>query len=245
MNDWPVNILARFLAVARDPALRELSFEKLSELISQFKRPGKPAPESNGARPQRWQDRLIEERLAAGSTVLDLGCGNGELLARLRDRKQVQGQGIELDAPAVFECVARGVPVYQSDLDMGLRGFNDQSFDYVILEETLQTLHRPIDVLRDMLRVGRRGIVSFPNFASWRVRLYLSLHGRMPITEDLPRPWYDTANIHLFTLQDFLDWAASASVKIAEAHVLVDGNVRPMQENDNLYAEEVLTVVER
>jgi len=246
MSSWPsINILSRFLAVARDPALRELSLDELSELLNDLRHPAPPPPESNGTRPQRWQDHLIEDRIAPGSTVLDLGCGTGELLLRLRDRKQIKGQGIELDAAAVFQCVARGVPVFQSNLDMGLKGFADQSFDYVILEETLQTLHHPIAVLQEMLRVGRRGIVSFPNFAYWRVRMYLALHGRMPVTEELPRPWYDTPNIHLFTLQDFLDWAETAPVRMVETHVLCDGRVRPLQANDSLYAEEVLTVVER
>ncbi len=176
--------------------------------------------------------------------MLDLGCGNGELLARLIQVKGVRGQGIELDAPAVFQCVARGVPVFQSDLDHGLRGFADQSFDYVVLEETLQTLHRPVDVLREMLRVGRRGIVSFPNFAYWRVRLGLAMTGQMPVTVDLPYRWFDTPNIHLFTLQDFLDWARSSNVRIVESFALADGQVRALRDGDNLYAEEVLSVVE-
>ena len=195
--------------------------------------------------PPRWQDTIIESEIPAGASVLDLGCGDGQLLARLIQDKRVRGQGIELDAASVFECIARGVPVLQSDLDAGLKGFADQSFDYVVLEETLQTLHRPADVLAEMLRVGRTGIVSFPNFAHLRVRLSLALTGRMPLTPTLPYKWYDTPNIHLLSLSDFLDWAQEHGATVVRGYALADGRVRPLAADDNLRAEEVLLVVQR
>lgn len=220
-----------------DPALLEMSEEELAALLSR----GRPA----APRPVRWQDPIIEEQIPAGSAVLDLGCGGGELLARLIQNKQVRGQGIELNPDGVFQCVARGVPVFQANLDEGVKELADQSFDYIVLEETLQTLHNPMAVLNEMLRVGRRGIVSFPNFAHWRVRLDLVLRGRMPETDWLPYRWYDTPNIHLFSLQDFLDWSAAGRAKVAAAWVLADGQVRPMRDGDNLHAEEAMLVVEK
>jgi methionine biosynthesis protein MetW len=235
--------LARTLLHEMDPALGRISDQEIESLLERWRHPpGAVAVE----RAARWQDRIIESQIAQGSAVLDLGCGDGQLLARLMRGRRVRGQGIELDADAVLQCVTNGVPVFQSNLDEGLKGFSDGSFDYVVLEETLQTLHRPIEVLQDMLRVGRRGIVSFPNFGFWQVRLDLALRGRMPVTEYLPYRWYDTPNIHLFCLQDFLDWTQSAGVRIVEAHVLTDDQqVRPMRDGDNLYAQEVLCIVER
>ena len=237
-------VVAKLLASATDPALVRLSGDEVLDLLSAVNTPAPLPPGGLGDRPQRWQDQLIEQHIKPGSKVLDLGCGNGELLARLIGHRNVQGQGVELNSEEIYQCVERGVPVFQADLDSGLAGFPDQSFDYVVLEETLQTLHRPIDVLREMLRVGRRGIVSFPNFAYWRVRLDLSLRGRMPITERLPHRWYDTPNIHLFSLQDFSDWAQNNHVRVVEGHVLCEGLVRPLEAGDNLHAEEVLVVVE-
>jgi methionine biosynthesis protein MetW len=228
-----------------DPALVEAITGKAMEFLA---RVGSSAPRLAGpdGKPLlRWQDCLIEQHIPPGASVLDLGCGAGELLAQLMRAKRVRGQGIELDEDAVFECVARGVPVFQSDLDEGLKGFPDLSFDYVVLEETLQTLRRPVDVLQEMLRVGRRGIITFPNFAYWRVRLDLAIRGRMPVTEWLPYRWYDSPNIHLFTLQDLLDWTRQNGVRIIEGHVLAEGTVRPMHEADNLYAEEALMIIER
>lgn len=236
--------VARLFFEKVDPALIGVGSDKLMEFLAHV---GSSAPRRKGPDGQpllRWQDELIEQEIPAGASVLDLGCGGGELLAGLLRRKKVRGQGVELDSEAVFQCVAAGVPVFQSDLDRGLKGFPDHSFDYVILEETLQTLHRPAEVLKEMLRVGRRGIVSFPNFAYWRVRLDLGLRGRMPVTEWLPFRWYDTPNIHLFTLQDFLDWSGGNGVAIAQAHVLAEGQVRRMEPEDNLYAEEALLIIE-
>jgi methionine biosynthesis protein MetW len=240
-----VGKVSRLLFAKTDPALLAAGAGKIEEFLAHV---GSSAPREKGpdGKPLlRWQDAYIEQEIPAGATVLDLGCGCGELLAKLMRDKKVRGQGVERDADAVFECVARGVPVFQTDLDAGLTGFPDRRFDYVILEETLQTLQRPVEMLREMLRVGKRGVVSFPNFAYWRVRLDLGIRGRMPVTEYLPFRWYDTPNIHLFSLQDFLDWAAANQVNIINGYVLAEGQVRPMQPGDNLYAEEALLTVEK
>ena len=224
-----------------DPALPDDVRDMLAGYRAVLSRRNRPRP----AGAERWQDAWIEREIPEGASVLDLGCGEGELLARLTALKKVRGQGIELDAASVIRCVERGVPVFQADLDEGLKGFPDGSFDFVVLEETLQTLHRPLILLEEMLRVGRLGIVSFPNFGCWRVRLSLALEGRMPVTERLPYRWHDTPNIHLFTLQDFLDWAGGAGVQVVRAFALADGEARPMVEGDNLHAEEALLFLAR
>ncbi len=211
----------------------------LAEYHRRLSRPARAAPEG------RWQDDLIVRGIRRGASVLDLGCGGGDLLARLIRRKAVRGQGVELDPPAVMRCVERGVPVFQADLDRGLAGFPDQSFDVVVLEETLQTLHRPREVLREMLRVGRLGIVSFPNFAWWRIRMSLLIEGRMPETDRLPHRWYDTPNIHLFTMQDFLDLVAQEQVTVVRAFAYDDGRARPLKPDDSLNAEEALFFLSR
>lgn len=222
-----------------DPAMRRQGTELLDRYRRSLRRRGARAPA------ERWQDRLIVREIPRGASVLDLGCGAGDLLAELMRRRRVRAQGVELDAAEVVRCVERGVPVFQSDLDQGLAGFPDGSFDYVVLEETLQTLHHPLRVLAEMLRVGRHGIVSFPNFAWWRVRLTLMLEGRMPETERLPYRWYDTPNIHLFTLRDFLDWASRERVSIVKGFAYEDGRTRPLREGDNLDAEEALLFLRR
>jgi methionine biosynthesis protein MetW len=193
----------------------------------------------------RWQDEVIAREIPPGASVLDLGCGDGSLLERLLRERGVRGQGVEIDPEAVFACVERGVPVMQADLDEGLRRFPDRSFDVVVLEETLQTLGNPREMLDEMLRVGRRGMVSFPNFAHWRVAADLVARGRMPVTEWLPCQWYDSANIHPFTLGDLLDWAQATGVRVVAGHVLDGDTVRALGPGDDLHAEEVLVVVER
>ena len=180
-----------------------------------------------------------------GCTVLDLGCGHGDLLKTLMAEKNVRGQGIELDPAAVSACVRRGVAVFQDDIYHGLSKFPDHCYDYVILEETIQTLDRPDQVMLDMLRVGRRGFISFPNFAFWQVRLDLAVRGRMPQTGWLPYNWYDTPNIHNLSIQDFLMWAEDEDINIVEGHVLANGEVRELRISDNLDAEEALLLVER
>ena len=206
------------------------------------RRAARAAPAVTG---RRWQDTLIESLIPAHASVLDLGCGDGQLLSGLIQQKGVRGQGVELDPDAVMQCARRGVPVLQANLDEGLQGFSDACFDYVVLEETLQTLHAPLKVLDEMLRVGKQGIVSFPNFGYWRVRLSLAVDGRMPMTSELPYHWHDTPNIHLFTLQDFHDWVKSSRVRVVKAYAMAEGAVRPLQKDDTLFAEESLFVVAR
>jgi methionine biosynthesis protein MetW len=219
-------------------------FEERAHEVAQLLATRPPSPDRPPSA-ARWQDEIIATEIPLGARVLDLGCGDGALLERLTRQRRVRGQGVEIDPEAVFSCVERGVAVIQADLDEGLRRFPDQVFDVVVLEETLQTLSNPRDMLAEMLRVGRRGIVSFPNFAHWRVLVDLVARGRMPVTEWLPYQWYETANIHPFTLQDLLDWSRDSGVRVVSGYAYADGAVRPLSAEDNLHAEEVLIVVER
>jgi len=217
---------------------------RVAEVVNLARRPAvrqqKAAPP-----PSRWQDDVIVNESPRGARVLDLGCGDGELLERLEKERGVRGQGLEIDLDTVLAAVRRGVSVLHADLGQGLLWFPDQCFDYVVLEETLQTLQNPRLVLSELLRVGRRGIVSFPNFAHWRVIVDLVAHGRMPITPRLPFPWYASENIHPFSLQDLLDWAEASGVRLVSGHSHADGAVRLLRPEDNLHAEEVLVVLER
>ena len=152
---------------------------------------------------RRIDYKLIEDLVPDGSTVLDLACGDGELLGELIAHKHVRGSGVEIDQAAVEKCIGRGLSVFHGDLDAGLADFDDQSHDVVILSLSLQQLRRPRMIVREMVRVGRLAIVSFPNFAHWVPRSQLLLRGRMPVSRDLPYQWWDTPNIHLCTIQDF------------------------------------------
>ncbi|ROR34485.1 methionine biosynthesis protein MetW [Inmirania thermothiophila] len=145
----------------------------------------------------------ISEWIEPGSRVLDLGCGDGTLLEHLGRTRGVSGYGIEIDDESVARCIERGVNVIQRDLDAGLADFDDDAFDYVVMTQTLQAVRYPHRLLAEMMRVGRQGIVTFPNFGHWRVRAQLALRGRMPVTGALPAQWYETANIHLCTVRDF------------------------------------------
>ena len=224
--------------------LPEGSFERRAAEIVALMKAERTRASPEGT-PTRWQEDIISREIPLGASVLDLGCGDGRLLERLIRERDVRGQGVEIDPDQVFLCVERGVPVIQADLGAGLAWCPDKAFDVVVLEETLQTLHNPREMLDEMLRVGRRGIVSFPNFAHYRVVVDLAAHSRMPVTEQLPYRWYDSANIHLLTLRDLLDWASASGVRIVSGHALVDGAPRELREDDDLVAEEVLVVVER
>jgi methionine biosynthesis protein MetW len=229
----------------REPA--PLSVEdlerRLGHLMALMKAPS-PRPRE-GEPSTRWQEELIAKEIPMGASVLDLGCGDGFLLERLIRERNVRGQGVEIDADQVFSCVDRGVPVIQADLGAGLRWCPDKAYDVVVLEETLQTLQKPREVLEEMLRVGKRGIVSFPNFAHFRVVVDLMARGRMPVTPRLPFYWYESANIHLLTLRDWWDWAQSSRVRIVSGYALVDGSPRELRADDDIVAEEVLVVVEQ
>lgn len=152
---------------------------------------------------RRIDYKLIQGLVPQGSTVLDLACGHGELLSELIEEKQVRGSGVEIDQGAVEACIGKGLSVFHGDLDGGLADYTDQSHDVVILSLSLQQLRRPRMIVREMVRVGRLAIVSFPNFAHYLRRAQLCLRGRMPVSRDLPYQWWDTPNIHLCTIHDF------------------------------------------
>lgn len=163
---------------------------------------------------------VIAANIAAGSRVLDIGCGDGALMAALRDHKQVDARGMELDPQDVAECVAKGLSVIQGDADADLIDYPDAAFDYAILSQTLQTTKRPDQVLEELLRVGRKAFVSFPNFGHWRVRASLLWRGRMPVTRLLPVAWYETPNIHHVTVSDFRDLVQAKSLTVEGAWFL-------------------------
>jgi methionine biosynthesis protein MetW len=163
---------------------------------------------------------LIAEHMAPGSRVLDIGCGDGALMAALRDSRGCDARGLEIDPVGVEACVARGLSAIQGDADTDLGFYSDQSFDYAILSQTLQTTRRPDLVLEELLRIGRRAFVSFPNFAHWRVRASLLWTGRMPMTRLLPEAWYETENIHHVTVRDFRELVASRGIAVERAWFL-------------------------
>jgi methionine biosynthesis protein MetW len=169
--------------------------------------------------------------VAPGARVLDLGCGDGSLLRHLWEKNQAHGYGVEIDDAEVLACFRNDVNVLQLDLESGLALFQGGSFDYVILSETLQTIHRIEFLTREMLRVGKEAIVSFPNFGHWQARLQI-LRGRMPVSEELPHQWYNTPNVHLCTLHDFEDLCAKLGARIRERVVLHRG--RPVSVLPNL-----------
>jgi methionine biosynthesis protein MetW len=150
--------------------------------------------------------RLFDSWIGKGASVLDLGCGDGALLAHLASQKQVRAQGIELDEQAIIRCVAKGLSVFQQDIDTGLSEYADGSFDYVILNQTLQQVKKPAFVLQEALRVGKKVIVGIPNFAHYKVRTNIFFKGRVPITVALPFQWFDTPNLHFLSVNDFRDY---------------------------------------
>lgn len=166
-----------------------------------------------------------------GSSVLDLGCGDGSLLRYLGNARRTTGYGVEIDDSGVLACVQNGVSVVQSDLERGLSGFEDDSFDYVVLSQTLQAMRNSETIIQEMLRVGREGIVTFPNFGYWKNRLEV-LRGRMPVSENLPYAWFNTPNVRLCTVADFERFCEERAIRIVERKVLTHG--RPVTVMPNL-----------
>lgn len=189
---------------------------------------------------------IITEIVDEGAKVLDLGCGNGTLLAELVDEKNVNGLGIEINQKEVISAIGKGLSIIQGDLDEGLNGFRDKEYDWAILNQTLQSTEKPDYVIQEMLRVGEKAVVSFPNFAYWKIRFYLFFTGHMPKSKILPFEWYNTPNIHLLTVNDFYRFCKKRDIKILKSVFMTKAKVKNnflMRHFSNFLAEEVIFVI--
>jgi methionine biosynthesis protein MetW len=178
--------------------------------------------------------KAILEWIHPRSSVLDLGCGDGELLALLVKERHVKAQGIEIDEQAIYHCVAKGLSVFHEDIDKGLSDYADQSFDYVILNQSFQQVKKPDIVLREALRVGREVIVGLPNFAHYQARLQIFFRGRTPVTLSLPYEWHDTPNLHFLSISDFIEYCRKRKIKIEKE--AFSGKKRRVKILPNLFA---------
>lgn len=217
-------------------------------MLARLKRDLTMAEAARGPGGTRVDHLVVAQMVERGSRVLDVGCGDGELL-RLLEQRGVDGRGIELSREGVNEGVAKGLAVVQGDADTDLAAYPDDAFDYVILSQTLQATRRPREVLEHMLRIGRRAVVSFPNFGHWRIRIGLLLGGRMPVTANLPDTWYDTPNIHFCTIKDFRDLCEAVGARM-EKGVALNAWGAPLRLNApwwfwNLFGEQAVFLLTR
>ncbi len=169
--------------------------------------------------------RAIADMVTPAASVLDVGCGEGDLLSYLQQEKQIVGRGIELSQSGVNRCISRGLSVIQGDADIDLSYYPDNAYDFVVLSQTLQTLRQPKEVLQNLVRIGKHAIVSVPNFGHWKNRLYLAVNGRMPVTRSLSYQWYDTPNIHFCTLTDFVRLCESLNFTVEKSLFVTETGV--------------------
>jgi methionine biosynthesis protein MetW len=191
----------------------------------------------------RMDYKIISSLTPVNSRILDLGCGNGTLLKLLIEKNRVTGFGVDLDEDNIIDCVSKGLSVHHGDLESVLEEYPDKSFDYVILSLTLQAVKNPHPVIKQMLRVGSKAIVTFPNFAYLPIRTQLALRGRMPKTRELPYEWYNTPNIHLTTVKDFIGYCKNNQIEIKKAFYL--SNKKAVRFLPNVRAYEALYVIEQ
>ncbi len=191
---------------------------------------------------------VVTDIIPENARVLDLGCGDGTLFSKLIKEKNITGVGVEINKDEVIKALDKGVSVIQGDIDEGLKQFPDKSFDYAILNQTLQSTEKPDLVMDEMLRVAKKAVVSFPNFAYWKVRFYLFFKGKMPKSKSLPYEWYNTPNIHLMTVNDFFEFCKKRNIKILKSVYLTRNKARSgilIRTITNFFSEEVIFVVTR
>ena len=232
------SFISGFLGATHRPGVRRQDSPDLigkKHFISRFEQ----------AQRTRVDYALIESLIEPNSTVLDIGCGDGELLANLTKDKNIKGEGIELQQDLVLACVNRGLSIIQRDVERGLENYADKSFDYVILSQTVQTIKNPEKVFKELLRVGKKVIVSFPNFAYWHSRAQLFFLGKAPITKKLPFSWHDSPNIHFLSLKDFDRFCEKLGVKVEKKIPLVKKRLSPVRFAPNLFAEQVIYVTSK
>jgi len=169
--------------------------------------------------------RAILKWIRQGSSVLDLGCGDGALMALLVHEKHVKAQGIEIDEQAIYQCVAKGLSVFHEDIDHGLSDYADHSFDYVVLNQSFQQVKQPDIVLQEALRVGRKVIVGFPNFAHYQARFRMFFQGKTPVTPSLPYEWHDTPNLHFLSILDFIEYCRKRKIKIEDSAFMGENGI--------------------
>ncbi|MHC4875427.1 MAG: methionine biosynthesis protein MetW [Planctomycetota bacterium] len=190
-------------------------------------------------------DELLMQHIERGSRVIDLGCGDGRLLQRLRDEHECSVQGVELDLDELLLAIARGVPVVRTDLDQKLQGIPDNAFDYAVLSQTLQQLRHPTTILTETVRVATRALVVVPNFGHWRIRHQVLWHGRAPVTSELPYEWYNTPNLHFMSMRDFRDLAERLNIEVVQELPIIGRKALERAWLANLRAESLLYLVER